>query len=70
MLFRSEEDVRAWCEAQGLPVGGVLSLETAWRLAKAWYHDRLEPAWRRKTAEEVRGLFGELGMTGAFWELG
>jgi hypothetical protein len=50
-------------------VGGVLSLETAWRLAKEWYHDRLDATWRRKTADEAMALFEELGMTGAFWAL-
>ena len=58
-----------WCEARGQPVGGVLSLERAWRLAQEWYHDRLDPAWRRKTGEEVRALFDELEMTGPFWSL-
>jgi hypothetical protein len=39
-------------------------------LAEAWYHDRLEPAWRRKTAQEVRDLFARLDMTAPFWNLG
>ena len=52
-----------------MPVGGILSLDTAWQLAKAWYHDRLDPAWQRKTLEEAQALFAELGMTGSFWEL-
>ena len=50
-------------------MGGVLSLETAWRLVQAWYHDRLDPAWRRKTGAEVRSLFDELGIEGSFWAL-
>ena len=39
------------------------------RLAQVWYHDRLDPTWRRKTGEEVRALFDELGVTGPFWAL-
>jgi hypothetical protein len=47
----------------------VISLDTAWRLAVAWYHDRLDPGWRRKTDDEERVLFTELGMTSDFWSL-
>jgi hypothetical protein len=61
--------VQAWCSEQGLPLGGLLSLDTAWRLAQAWYHDRLEPLWLRKTLEEAKRLFTELGMTSSFWDL-
>ena len=47
-----------------------MTLETCWALAKAWYHDRLDPHYRRKTPEEVRALFDSLGLTGEFWALG
>jgi hypothetical protein len=39
--------------------GGMLTLDTAWQLAKAWYHDRLDPSWRRKSLQEVQQLFTE-----------
>jgi hypothetical protein len=61
--------VQSWCRAREIPVGGILIIETAWRLALAWYHDRLEPAWRRKTREETGRLFAKLGMTSDFWRL-
>jgi hypothetical protein len=61
--------VRAWCDERGLPQGALLSLATAWRLAQTWYHDRLDPAWRRKTPEEAQQLFDELGLGSAFWQL-
>ncbi len=47
----------------------MISLETCWRLAHAWYHDRLYRSWRRRTLEEAQALFDELGMTGEFWAL-
>lgn len=62
--------METWCRERNTPPGGLLSLDTAWRLAVAWYHDRLEPSWRRKTLEEAKQLFTELGMTVPFWELG
>jgi hypothetical protein len=70
LLFRSEEHVGRWCEAWRMPRGAVLPPELAWQLAHAWYAaDRRDPGWRRRTADETRKLFAELGLTGAFWEL-
>ena len=58
-----------WCAERGRPVGAVISLSTAWALAEAWYSDRLEPAWRRRTATEAQAVFTELGLTDPFWRL-
>ena len=66
LLFRSEEHLDRWTG----PRGAVLSLETAWKLARAWFGaDRRLPEWRRRTAEEIRELFDNLGLTGDFWRL-
>ena len=70
LLFRSEEHIDRWCRNWGLRRGGVLSLNQAWRLARAWFGpDRRDPAWRRRTVDETEALFQELGMTSAFWSL-
>ena len=58
-----------WCAAEGIPRGEILTLDQGWRLARAWYGDRLDPGWRRKTAEEAAALFAELGLTSPFWSL-
>jgi hypothetical protein len=47
----------------------VLSLERAWQLAQAWYHDRLSPSWKRKPLDETQQLLTRLGLTGPFWQL-
>ena len=60
-LLRSEEDV---------PAGGAsLSVAQLERLARAWYGDRLDPAWRPRTREQSQAIFEELGLTGEFWAL-
>jgi hypothetical protein len=70
LLFWSEEHIARWCRSWTQPRGAVLALETAWRLAAAWYSaDRREPTWRRKTVEEAAPLFAELGLTSPFWQL-
>lgn len=69
-LFRSEEHVDRWCERKGVERGAVMSLETAWKLAKAWFGaDRRLPEWRRRTPDEIRALFDSLGLIGDFWRL-
>lgn len=70
LLFRSEEHVRLWTEHRGSSMGATLTPEQGWRLAKAWYEDRLSPDWTRKTPEEAQAVFEEIGLTGSFWELG
>ena len=69
LLFRSEEHATRWCEGKGLPRGGTMSPEQGWRLARAWYGERLAPDWRRKTLDEAEAVFREIGLVGDFWRL-
>lgn len=61
--------MRSWAEQAGRPVGSLVPLPVAWDLAVAWYRDRLAPDWRRRAPAETQALFGELGLTGPFWQL-
>jgi len=67
LLFRSEEHVTGWAESRGIERGATLTLDQGWGLARAWYSDRLDPAWRRRTPEEAEAVFESLGLTGEFW---
>lgn len=69
LLFRSEEHLTLWLEQRGLPKGGTMTLEQCWQLAKAWYSDKLERDWRRKTLDEAMAAFAEIGLRGDFWDL-
>ena len=69
MLFRDEEHVERWCEREGLERGAVLDAETCWRLAQAWWGDRLDPEWRPRSLAESQALLESAGLRGAFWEL-
>ena len=44
-------------------------MEQAWKLADAWYRDRLSPDWRRRAVDETHELFRSLGLTSDFWRL-
>jgi len=66
LIFRSEDHIALWCKAWRLPRGATLSVELAWKLADAWYHDRMSPDWRR-TVDEAHELFRSLGLTSEFW---
>ena len=70
LLFRGEEHVTRWCTQWNLPRGAVLSLDTAWRLAEAWFRaDRGSPDWQRPPVHEVEALFSSLRLTGEYWRL-
>ena len=67
LAFRSEAHVDRWLELRRLPRGGSMSLEQLWRLADAWYANRLAREWRRRTPDEADALFAELGLDRRFW---
>lgn len=48
--------------------GAVLSLGQLWQLARAWYHDRLDPAFRGRTLDEAGEIFAAAGLEGPFWQ--
>lgn len=68
LIFRSEDTVAAWCAARAVPVRPLVTLPQLWHLARAWYADRLTDASRRPHADEMAGIFAEVGLTGPFWD--
>jgi len=69
LLFRDEEHLDRWCSARDLSRGATLTPDQGWRLAHAWYKDKLRAVWRRHTLEETEALLADVGLTGAFWNL-
>jgi hypothetical protein len=51
------------------PERGSVDLGTLSALARDWYGDRLDPAWRPRSAEESQRILGAHGLTGDFWRL-
>ena len=70
LLFRSEDDVDAWCKRRGMAAGAIFDVQRLWRLAGKWYSDRLDRNWRRKTIAERQMILTEVGLVGPFWSLG
>jgi hypothetical protein len=68
-LFRSEEHVARWLEANGYEPGATLSAEQICDLAQAWWSDRLATDWRPHTLEQNQAILDGLGLTGEFWRL-
>ncbi|NOT00165.1 MAG: hypothetical protein HOP29_06015 [Phycisphaerales bacterium] len=68
LLFRSEETVKAWCAARGLPVRPLIQLDQLWFLARAWYENRLTVDSRRPGPDEMTTIFARIGLTGPFWD--
>lgn len=69
LLFRSEEEVDAWCAATGEPRGEVLSLAQIWALSQAWYGDRMHPDFRGRTVEQATNIFESVGLRSYFWRM-
>jgi len=68
LFFRSEERVRQWCRARGASPRPIVRMEQLWGLAIAWYSTRLEANARRPGPEEIRSIFGRLGLHDPFWD--
>ena len=60
-LLRSEE---------APATGATVELDVLRALARDWYGDRLDPAWRPRTPEASQALLERHGLTGPFWALG
>jgi len=69
LLFRGEEHIDRWRRQWSQPRGATLTTEQAWKLAVAWYADKMDPNWRRATLDETEALLTNLGLTGPFWSL-
>ena len=69
LLFRSEDDIVPWCEQRRVTPGAVFDVARLWRLATAWYEDRLDSTWRRRTIPERQAILDAVGLTGSFWRL-
>ena len=70
LLFRSEEEIAAWCAAQQRPRGAVLTLAQVWQLAKVWYGNRMAEEYRGRTPDAVAQVFADAGLSGSFWQVG
>ena len=68
-LFRSEEHVARWLDANGYDAGATLGAGEMCDLAQAWWSDRLAPGWQPHTLERNQAILDGLGLTGEFWRL-
>jgi hypothetical protein len=69
LLFRNTDDVRRWGRRHGLPVGDIQPLSKVWDLARRWYGGYLRPDWRKRSTEEARAIFRDLGFSHPVWNL-
>jgi hypothetical protein len=68
LFFRSEELVKAWCQAREVAPRPLVTMAQLWELALAWYATRLSPDARRPAPDEVRRIFGRVGLHDPFWD--
>lgn len=46
----------------------MLPAAQVWALSQRWYHDRLSPTYRSRTAAQAEAIFRSLGLTSPFWQ--
>jgi hypothetical protein len=68
LLFRSEETVEKWCQANAVPRRPLVTLDQLWHLAVTWYENRLSVESRRPGPQEMVQIFADLGLEGPFWD--
>ena len=68
LLFRSEETVDKWCQANGVPRRPLIDLDQLWYLAVTWYGNRLTVESRRPGPDEMVQIFAAVGLEGPFWD--
>ncbi len=69
LLFRSEEHLGKWLDERDIARGASMTLEQQWRLADAWYSNRLDPGWKRRSPSQGEAVFRSCGLEGEFWNL-
>jgi hypothetical protein len=69
LLFRDDDHVSRWCDGWRITRGAAIPLRQAWRLALAWYGDRMDPAWEPRSRDEANAILRGVGLTGSFWRL-
>jgi hypothetical protein len=68
-LFRSEEHVSRWLDANGYEPGATITAGKLCALAQAWWGDRLAPDWQPRSPGGSQAILERLGLTGCFWQL-
>ena len=68
LFFRSEERVREWCSERGVAPRPLVTVPQLWELAVAGYSSRLQPGARRPGPDEIRTIFGQIGLADPFWD--
>jgi len=67
--FSCADAATAWEQRTGASGGATVPLEQLWRLALAWYGDRLDADWAPRTPRRSQELLEATGLTGRFWAL-
>lgn len=69
LFFKDANHVAEWSKRHRIPHGDVQPVEKVLELAKRWYGGHLKPDWTKKSVNEARAIFAELGLTHPIWSL-
>jgi hypothetical protein len=68
LLFRSEETVAKWCQANSSLQQPLVYMEQLWHLAVQWYANRITVESRRPAPDEMVEIFSWIGLESPFWD--
>ena len=54
--------------AREAPMRPLVTIPQLWQLATTWYSTRLQEDSRRPKPDEMRSIFGAIGLEGEFWD--
>ncbi|KIW88563.1 uncharacterized protein Z519_10609 [Cladophialophora bantiana CBS 173.52] len=66
-ICTTEPEAQKFHAKHGLYYGYVISLDKLWELSKAWYSDKATYDYDRKTPQEAKKLFEDLGLDMRYW---
>jgi len=69
LVFRTEDEIDAWCERHGMTKGEVVPVEQVSDLARAWYGRHADPGWVKPTVAEAQAIFESVGLTSDHWHV-
>jgi hypothetical protein len=69
LLFKDANQVAEWSVRHRIPCGDIQPVTKVLELSKRWYGEHLRSDWTKKSIEEARAIFTDLGFTHPVWNL-
>jgi len=69
LLFRDENQIAEWSVRHQIPRGDIQPVGQVLELSKRWYGEHLTRDWTKKSIDDARAIFADLGFSHPVWNL-